>query len=113
VGQRLGDGNDGVLRFFVVEALEWNIDLSLHFDAADWIEEQFEDTDEHCDIDGRRPVDDITKEQTADLQAVVRAAIREWQVRHGLPLRSWVFAATRNEEVLAIEPPEKPELAAS
>lgn len=104
LGECQDDSGEWALSFHVVEALENNIDLSKRFDAADWIGRECEQ-DGYEGVNGEHPADDITPEQKADLQTAVRAAIREWQVRHGLRMRTWQFAATRNEEHVKIPHP--------
>lgn len=84
-------------------------DLARWFDAERFIEDAAERMDDDAcgsDEDGERhPVEEISKEQEADLEASVRAAIREWQSRHGLKLRSYWFYESRNEERLDIAHP--------
>lgn len=91
------------------EYLENHQDLARWF-RADWFIENAADSmdDNDCgsDEDGERhPVDEITEEQAADLEVSVRTAIRKWQKRHGLRLRSYWFAESRNEEHVDIAHP--------
>jgi len=86
-----------------------------HQDLAEWFyadrfiadaAERMDDNGCGSDEDGdRHPVEEITKVQEADLEASVRTAIREWQKRHGLKLRSYWFIGSRNEEHVDIAHP--------
>jgi hypothetical protein len=101
--------NDGVWRCrgVVMECRENNVDLARFFDTERWLEdagERMDDNDCGGDEDGERhPLLEISDEQQADLEASVRAAIRDWQKRHGLKLRSYWFMETRNSEDISIE----------
>lgn len=91
----------------VMECRENNVDLARFFDVGRWLEEAGEDMDDtECGSDEYgecHPLEEITKEQQADLEVSVRTAIRAWQKRHGLKLRSYWFVETRNREDIAIE----------
>lgn len=101
--------NDGVWRLqgVIEECRENHVDLARFFNADRWLEdagEHMDDNDCGSDEDGdRHPLEEITKEQQADLEASVRAAMRDWQKRHGLKLRSYWFVETRGREDICIE----------
>lgn len=76
-----------------------HLKLSAFFDA-DRLLEDIEDNqvDDYQNEDGDA-VFDVTPDQKADLQAMVRAAIDEWEVKHGLKFSSWYFAnCTQSEQ---------------
>lgn len=68
-----------------------HLKLSEFFDA-DRMLEDIEDNqvDDYCSEDGDA-VFDVTPDQKMDLQAMVRAAIDEWEVKHQLKFSSWYF----------------------
>lgn len=88
----------------ISECQENHVDLARFFDVDFFLERAAEEMDENeCggDEDGERhPVEQISKEQERDLEARVRAAIRQWQKDHGLKLRSYWFVDTRNSETV-------------
>lgn len=88
--------------FHIVEGLQDNMDLAAQFSVTDWLETVRDETEEMASADGDHPLDVIAtdEEKRAELQAVVRAAIREWQVRHGLKLTGYGFADSRNDELI-------------
>lgn len=92
--------------FIVAECQENHADLASWFDAADWlngIREQMDEDACGADEEGENhPLDTLTDAQVASLEASVRLAIRHWQARHGLPLRSYYFASTGNHRKIDI-----------
>lgn len=86
----------------VAECLSNYIDLSQWFDAQDWLDRVLDSMeDENAPSEsGNHPLDELTLDQTADLEKRVRAAIAAWQVAHDLPLRTYYFKATRNEHTV-------------
>lgn len=88
--------------FHVAECQETNIDLANFFDVSDWLERAAEDMDENecgSDMYGKNhPINTISDDQEKDLDACIKAAIREWQKRNNLPLRSYWFSHVRNSE---------------
>lgn len=88
--------------FHIAEAKDYNIDLARFFDLEQWFEwasESMDDNNCGSDDDGEwHPLDEISQEQKANLDAAIKATIRNWQKHHALPLRSYWFAQTRNEE---------------
>ena len=102
---------DGTWRIkaYIGEFRENHQDLAGWFEADRFIEDTADRMDE-CDCGSdengeQHPLGNISKEQEADLEASVRAAIREWQKRHMLKLRFYWFAERRNEEHLDIVHP--------
>ncbi|MGY6705889.1 hypothetical protein [Roseinatronobacter sp.] len=85
---------------FIVEAKKpENIALSGYFDADHFLERAEENAyDSHADPEGDAPVFDATPDQREDLQAVVRAAIDQWQAKHSLVFSGFLFSAARNQE---------------
>ena len=79
-----------------------NILLSAYFDVSRFIEDAEENAyDDHADEEGDSPVFDVTPEHITDLQAMVKAAIDEWQSKHGLVFQGFKFSASRNGEWIA------------
>lgn len=78
-----------------------NIPISGYFHAGRFIE-YAEDAayDVHADPESGEPVFDLEPEQMADLQAMVRAAMDEWQAKHGLTFQGFAFSASRNGEYI-------------
>ena len=76
-----------------------NILLSAYFDVFRFIEDAEENAyEDHADEDAGDPIFDVTPEQISDLQTMVRAAIDDWQARHGLVFQGFKFSASRNGE---------------
>lgn len=91
---------------YIVEAVKPdNIKLSSFFSAAQFIEDADEQAyDDHGDPWGDGGTFDLTPgketDQATDLQNVVRAAIDEWQARHGLIFTGFKFLKQRNDEFI-------------
>lgn len=88
---------------YIVEAIKpGNILLSNYFRADRFIEEADEQAyDHHGDPEGDSYVfEDVHGSVAADLQATVRAAIDEWQARHGLIFTGFKFLKQRNDEFI-------------
>ena len=78
------------------------IKLSGYFDAYQFIEGAEDQAyDDHADEEIGDPVFEMKLEHIAELQDVVRAAIDEWQAKHGLVFQGFKFAASRNQEWIA------------
>jgi len=76
-----------------------SIPISKYFDVGRFIEDTEERAYEnHADEEGGDAVFDVTADQIADLQDVVRAAMDQWQSKHGLVFQGFKFAASRNQE---------------
>lgn len=75
-----------------------HLKLAQFFDADRFLEDVEENQcDDYTNEDGD-PVFEITKEQEADLQVMVRAAIDAWQEKHGLDFSSWYFLNCLDEQ---------------
>lgn len=92
--------------FVVAECQENHADLAEWFEVQTWLAGVRERMDgNNCGANGdggNHPLDTLTDEQVASLEASVRLAIRHWQARHGLALRSDYFAGTRNHRAVDI-----------
>jgi hypothetical protein len=93
--------NDGDLDVGDVVTTEWctirHIALSQSFDADSFLEGAEDGAEDFSNEDGE-PVFDVSGEQKADLQVMVRAAIDEWQKKHNLGFSSWYFHSCTQEE---------------
>lgn len=75
--------------------------LSKYFDAESFLERADERAwDYHGDPEGDAAVFEDAWKELAALQEMVRAAIDQWQEKHGLIFTSWKFSATRNLEYI-------------
>lgn len=105
-GEYTEDGENWRTRFVVAECQENHVDLASWFVAEKWLGSISERMDEDAcgaDEDGENhPLDTITEELLASLEASVRLAIRHWQARHSLPLRSSYFAGSGNHRKIDI-----------
>lgn len=79
----------------IVEAAKEPVRLSSYFEVDALFEQVAEDSD-IGDPEGDAVGVGATEEQAKELQALVRAAIDEWQTRHKLIIDPWVFTHTRN-----------------
>lgn len=99
-------------RVFIVEAAKEPVRLSRYFEVERLFDELAEDSD-IGDPDGDAVEINASDEQAKELQALVRAAIDDWQARHKLVIDPWVFTHTRNaadfRRCAACEEWEKPE----
>ena len=92
--------NDGG---YICEALDHApLKISAYFDAFLFME-QADDAayDDHRNHERDELVFDATKDQIDDLQVMVRAALDQWQEKHGLVFTSQLFKATRNREYIS------------
>jgi hypothetical protein len=71
--------------------------LSDYIDADHILDAAEDTTYDESDPDGDGNFH-VTKEQSADLTARVRAAIDAWQDHHGLAFQAWAFRGMRNTE---------------
>ena len=98
--------NSGEWRYgiHICEAQENNQDLAEWFCANVFIEDTVAYMDDNgcgSNEDGDfHPLDGLTDAQVKDLEASVRSAIRHWQKRNGLKLRSYWFKDVRNQEYI-------------
>ena len=84
---------------WIIEAYKRPVDLSNYFDVDFFLENAEEavyDMGNEDDI----PVFDITHQQAAHLQAVVRTAIQQWQAEQNLVFLPWAFTDQRNLEFI-------------
>lgn len=87
-----------------------HLQLAQFFDAERFLDDVEDNlVDDYQSEDGD-PVFEVTPEQEADLQAMVREAITAWQAKHGLDFTSWYFLSTTQEETHTMpgEPEEHP-----
>ena len=87
--------------FYIVEARQEGLNLSLQFEADLWLEDTDDalyDTPHMGDPDGYGLFADVTHDQIMGLQASVRKAITNWQKRNKLVFEPFYFTETRNEE---------------
>lgn len=92
------------LRFTAFQARATHVDLARYFDAERWVETAHDAIDEDdvgADEWGERhPLEELSSRDIADLEASVRSAIRHWQERKGLRLKSsWLSDCAAHEEV--------------
>ncbi|WP_298983464.1 hypothetical protein [uncultured Roseibium sp.] len=95
----------------IAECKFGNVDLALYFDEDRFLEdawERMDDNNQGSNEDGDcHPLEGLSTECKRDLEASVRSAIRSWQKRHELPLKSYYFASTRNEENIDVPHPDE------
>ena len=88
---------------YIIEAIPCGeLRLSSYFDADYFLDTANDDAYDLANPDGD-PLFDATKEQEADLQAMVRDAIDAWQSKHGLKFKGWSFKAQRNLAFITTE----------
>jgi hypothetical protein len=91
--------------FDIIEAIQGEPNLRVSGnDLLEWLDERNED---HWDKDGDCTVftSDISKEARRELGNVVSAAIAAWVERHNVSVKSFMFADTRNEDVIQEDRP--------
>lgn len=87
---------------WICEACEASISLADYFDVTWFLEFSDENAaDDHGDPDDG-VIFDVSQKQVNDLSLSVRAAISEWQSRHGLVFGSGLFAGCRNAEYISV-----------
>ena len=79
---------------YIVLARKVPLQLSKHFDATLFLEGAEDDVCDLCNENGD-PIFDMSKEQSEDLQARVRAAIDAWQYAHNLTFVPWFFSESK------------------
>ncbi len=88
--------------FWVAELRDSQQDLAEWFNADMWLEDTRDYMDDNkCGGDeygDNHPLDTITNRQIRELEASVRLAIRHWQRRNNLKLRSVYSPGKRNAE---------------
>lgn len=82
---------------YIVLARKVPLRLSGYFDVDAFLESAEEAAYDLCNENGD-PVFDVSKEQSEDLQARIRAAIEAWQYAHSLTFVPWAFTGTKNLE---------------
>ena len=82
---------------YVVLARKVPLRLSEYFDVDTLLENAEDVAYDLCNEDGD-PLFDVSKEQSKDLQARIRAAIDAWQYAHNLTFVPWAFTGTKNLE---------------
>lgn len=89
--------------FFIIEAIKEDLDLSLEFDADEWLEDiddQLYNDRRGGDPDGDGLFAGITTDQVLFLEARVRQAIHNWQTDNDLKFDTWHFSDQRNGEFI-------------
>lgn len=108
-GEYQTESGEWRIRAHICEARQNNVDLARYFDVDDFLDRAAESMDEDdCggnEDGGDNPVEEIGAVEKADLDRSICAAIRDWQRRHSLPLRSYWFGDTRNEEDIDLPHP--------
>ena len=82
---------------YIVLARKVPLRLSGYFDVDAFLESAEDAAYDLCNENGD-PVFDVSKEQSEDLQARIRAAIEAWQYAHNLTFVPWAFSGTKNLE---------------
>ena len=82
---------------YIVLARKVPLRLSGYFDIDAFMESAEEAAYELCNENGD-PLFDVSKEQSEDLQARIRAAIEAWQYAHNLTFVPWAFTESKNLE---------------
>lgn len=90
-------------RFHILEAAPGEYDLDAFRDGRG-VELLDEHNQDLTDPDGDYIAFDVNAEQRAELDAMLNAAVRAWVNKHDLPLTSWRFDCSRNDEYFG--PPE-------
>lgn len=93
--------------FTIIEAHHQPIQLADYVDVGemvdDWESGSFADMTDPDGCDGL--LEHVTAEQWDELQSALRAVTTEWQTRHAIVIKPWVFTGIRNEEVVTVELP--------
>lgn len=82
---------------YVILARKVPLRLAGYFDVETFLENAEEAAYDVCNENGD-PVFDVSKEQSEDLQARIRAAIEAWQYAHNLTFVPWAFTNSKNLE---------------
>lgn len=111
VGEYSDDDVNWRTSFTIAECRDNHVDLARFFEVDDWLETVWERMDDNnCggnEDGGQHPLEELSSQDTLDLEACVRSAIRHWQERKGLKLHSYWFAGMRNHEEIDLAlPPE-------
>lgn len=111
VGEYTNDNENWRTSFTIAECCDNHVDLAVWFCVERFLSEAGERMDDNAcgsDEDGERhPLEEIDDQDKADLQACIRSAIRHWQERKGLKLKSYWFKYMCNfEEIDLALPPE-------
>lgn len=104
-GEYQDDQGQWRLKAHICEYRDNNQDLAEWLDVEEILDlaaERMDDNGCGAEEDCPHPLEEITPDQANDLQATIRAAVREWQQRHRLPLHCWYFRESRNSETLDI-----------
>jgi hypothetical protein len=96
----LGDGN--CASFTVALCTAAQVRLSAMFRADRFLEECEDQADDYQFEGEPSPFFEVTKEQEADLEARVRAALDEWQVAHQLRFVSTAFVRVEHREQVTV-----------
>lgn len=82
---------------YVILARKVPLRLAEYFDVDTFLENAEEVAYDACNENGD-PVFDVSKEQSEDLQARIRAVIEAWQYAHNLTFVPWAFTSSKNLE---------------
>ena len=109
-GEYQNEHGEWRIQALICEAQNGNVDLARYFDVEDFLDraaDRMDENDYGDDENGEdHPIEEITPELASDLESSVRAAIRDWQKRNALPLRSYWFQNFRNQEHIDLPHPE-------
>lgn len=94
-GYHKEDGQRTV-RFHICEGAQTPLDLSVCFDANQWLESAEEVLEDCCNPDD--PGTLLEDVPTASLELAVRTAIKQWQTDNNVIVTPWVFTHCRNQE---------------
>jgi broad specificity phosphatase PhoE len=100
-----GRGEYDAESFMVMDAETGDYDMRLDVDTI--TERLSERNEDRSDPDGDPPLYQITKEQGADLAAMVNAAIMRWVHKHRIDIRAWCFVKQSPHETISAETPDE------
>lgn len=102
------DHESQTMVFHIMEAKKDPLDLARYVSTdrlLEEINERIYEDDYGSEIDDY--LASLTKEQEADFDRCIREAIREWQQRNGIVVKTWTFFHTRNREAISVAAPDE------
>lgn len=88
----------GGAQIVVCEALEQYIDLNVFNDYG--VAEAIAENNDECASPDGDVLPNVTSDQYKGLADMLNKTAYQWAEKHGINLRAWAFAATRNEETI-------------